>query len=369
MASFNLGRIKGDAGPAGVQGPKGDKGEKGDKGDKGEQGNSGYTPIFTINETQTVLPDESARVEINTDIPQSPVLTFYIPKGKDGKDALGDMVSSIYDSKGIRKDIFEYVDALAGLCIKKGGDTFTGKVKAYSDNIADSCIRNIIVAKNLPDNALSGDIGIVLESTNSLTLNDQNIGTIVTVKEDGIDAPYIIAGKNYHKEGTVTLIRRDLLPYSGCFDFQYRKTYDMSNADMYLENIYLKELDDTFKKNIVTISLINCGKRRVFLPTYDDLNYLEYFRTNSKVAQTIGSSRNSSYWTRTLTTDKVGTINSLGEEELLTPSEKAGFRPLIVLSGDAAVENTVFEEAHSVKLQEKKRGLYVFDGGIWKECL
>lgn len=369
MASFNLGRIKGDTGPVGPQGPKGDKGDTGEKGDKGEQGISGYTPIFSIKETQTVSSDEKARVEINADIPQSPELTFYIPKGKDGKDALGDMVSSIYDPKGIRKDVFEYTDALAEFCMKRAGGSFTGKVRAYSENIGDSCIRNIIVAKNLPEDAIDGDIGIVLESTNSLTLKDQNIGTIVTVKEDGVEAPYIIAGKNYHKEGTVTLIRKYLLPYSGCFDFVYRKTYDMSNADMYLENIYLKEIDELFRKNIVPISLLSYGKRRVFLPTYDDLKYLEYFKANSKVAQTIGNSRTSSYWTRTLSTDKVGTINTLGEEELLTPSEKIGFRPLIVLNGDTTLENSVYESEHCVKLQEKKRGLYVFDGGIWKECL
>ena len=95
MASFNLGRVKGDKGDKGDTGAKGERGEKGEKGDTGARGIDGRTPVFAVGETVTISPEEEAHVELNSDDAENPVLSFYIPRGHDGRDAMGDMLSAV----------------------------------------------------------------------------------------------------------------------------------------------------------------------------------------------------------------------------------------------------------------------------------
>ena len=96
MASFNLGRIKGDKGDKGDPGIKGDKGEKGDRGERGERGSDAPIPVFSVGTTSTLPSSMEAYVEIKTEDSENYVLNFSIPKGKDGNDASGDMNKSVY---------------------------------------------------------------------------------------------------------------------------------------------------------------------------------------------------------------------------------------------------------------------------------
>ena len=74
MASFNLGRIKGEKGDAGIPGERGTQGERGAQ---GAQGVSGFTPVFSVKEIITVEDNESARVEIESSDIKNPLLTFF----------------------------------------------------------------------------------------------------------------------------------------------------------------------------------------------------------------------------------------------------------------------------------------------------
>lgn len=127
MASFNLGRIRGEKGDTGLSG---EKGEQGERGAQGPQGVMGFTPVFSVKETNTIGESEGARVEMDSSNPQNPLLSFFIPKGADGKDALGDMISSIYDSQQKKSDVFEYADSLFEGSMKKERRRISWKSKS-----------------------------------------------------------------------------------------------------------------------------------------------------------------------------------------------------------------------------------------------
>ena len=83
---------KGDTGEKGIQGLTGEKGDKGDTGEKGEKGDTGprglpgetgRTEHISIDETETINPDEEAQV-LDTFENMVHHLTFYIPKGEKG---------------------------------------------------------------------------------------------------------------------------------------------------------------------------------------------------------------------------------------------------------------------------------------------
>ena len=82
MASFNLGRIKGDKGDKGDTGAKGDKGERGER---GEKGSDAPIPVFTIGDTKTLPSSEEAYVELNTEDMLNPVLIFSVMTAWNGK--------------------------------------------------------------------------------------------------------------------------------------------------------------------------------------------------------------------------------------------------------------------------------------------
>lgn len=364
MASFNLGRIRGDKGDTGLSG---EKGEKGERGAEGAQGISGFTPVFTVKETTTVEEGESARVEIDSADIKNPELSFYIPKGKDGKDALGDMISSIYDAQGKKCDVFEYADLLFNNAMKKSGGEFSGKVKAYCLDNQELCVRNIVVAESFPEDARTGDIFIGIKSEGSITIGEQDVGTKLIVKENGTEVPYIIVGKNYADSGNIALLRSEILPVQSYFDRAGKTDYCLSAADLYLETIYSKSIEKTLLDKLVDAELIKVGKRKIFLPSYPELTEFEYFAENSKRA-VVTDGTYSGYWTRGLYSSNNSIINSQGELETLRATEVSGYRPMIVLKSDTIVENIKYYSSHAVKLPEEKRGIYVFDGEAWKEC-
>ncbi|MBR1969596.1 MAG: collagen-like protein [Clostridia bacterium] len=365
MASFNLGRIKGEKGEAGSSGERGAQGERGVQ---GAQGVSGYTPVFSIKEIITVEDNENARVEIDSSNIKNPLLTFFIPKGEKGKDALGDMISSIYDSNEKKCDVFQYADSLFDNAMKKNGGEFTGKVKAYSVDEEELCVRNIAVAPSFPEDARIGDVFISTKKESSITLGEQETGTKLIVMENGVETPYIIVDKNYTGNGMVALLRNEILPEEVCFDRAGKTEYALSTADLFLESIYVSFLGKNLLNKIVKIDVKSTGKRRVFLPTSVELGEFEYFALNSKRAMVTGGTY-SAYWTRGLYSSNNAIINSQGELESVKATEKNGYRPMFVLSGDTLVENAEFNSDHAVKLCEEKNGIYIFDGEKWKECI
>ncbi len=365
MASFNLGRIKGEKGEAGISG---ERGEKGERGVQGAQGVMGFTPVFGVKEVITAENSESARVELDSSDIKNPLLTFYVPKGKDGKDALGDMISSIYDSKGKKSDIFEYADTLLKSAMKKSGGEFSGKVKAYSMSEEELCIRNIAVAKNFPEDACLGDICIVTKRESSITIGEQEIGTKLIVMENGIETPYLIVDKNIFGEGMVGLIRNEILPVKSFYDRAGSTDYSLSSVDIFLETIYPRSLEKKFLNKLVGIDIYNTGKRKIFLPGNGNLLDYEYFSKNSRAARMTGGSY-SPYWIRGTYGNNNTIINSQGEAEGLRVTERCGYRPMLVLNSETCVENIEFESAHAVRLPDEKCGIYIFDGEVWKECI
>ena len=365
MASFNLGRIKGEKGEAGISG---ERGEKGERGAQGAQGVMGFTPVFEVKEVITAENGESARVELDSSDIKKPLLTFYVPKGKDGKDALGDMISSIYDSKGKRCDIFEYADMLSISAMKKSGGEFSGKVKAYSMDEQELCVRNIVVAKSFPEDARLGDICIVTKSKSSITIGEQEIGTKLIVMENGIETPYLIVDKNIFGEGMVGLIRNEILPVKAFYDRAGSTDYCLSSVDLFLETIYPKSLENKFVDKLVKINITNTGRRRIFLPANGNLLDFEYFKENSRAAKITGGTH-SAYWIRGLYNNLNTIINSQGEAEGLRVTERCGYRPMLVLNSETCVENIEFESKHAVRLPDEKCGIYIFDGEQWKECI
>lgn len=71
-------------GEKGEQGSIGPKGEQGDTGPMGLPGEKGISEIIIIDKTETVEPDEPAKIQDDFD-DNTHHLTFYIPKGEKGE--------------------------------------------------------------------------------------------------------------------------------------------------------------------------------------------------------------------------------------------------------------------------------------------
>ena len=238
MGSFNLGRIKGDKGDRGETGPKGDTGAKGEKGEKGDNGRDGLTPVFAVGEVITLQNGEEAEVEIDASVPSNPVLSFKIPTGKDGKDALGDMVKSVYDTQGVATDVFDYARSLYEKCMKSEGGNLSGSLVAAETPLEERAVRNISVATELPDSGAEGDILILLKDVSHRKLGECNEGDILVLAENGEKTPYLVVGIDYHGRGNVTLVRKDLSPIRSFYDYSRRGDYIMSDIDIFMETIY-----------------------------------------------------------------------------------------------------------------------------------
>ncbi len=364
MASFNLGRIKGDKGDKGDTGAKGQRGEKGEKGDTGANGTDGKTPVFTIGETVTISPDEEAYVELDAEDIENPVLSFYIPRGKNGKDALGDMLSAVYDSEGKGEDFYKYADTLFEKTLKKEGGTLTGNLCANEADGKEAVVRNISMRASLPDSAAEGDICIVTAGTSAKKLGDCSAGDTMIIKEHGEDKAYIIVAKDYHKKGTVTLVRKRLPGLGIRFNYQGKEDYVTSQLDMVSET-FINGFGDEVRKNLISVNLsANCS-RHCFALSKDELEKIDYFKEASNRAPMDSTD---SYYTRSVVGERAYYVASSGAIELTYQSVAKQYRPTIVLPSSLTIENTLDGGSPAVKIPDTKNGIYAFLGGEWKEC-
>lgn len=372
MASFNLGRIKGEKGDKGDSGAKGDtgaKGDKGDKGDKGENGKDAITPVFKIGTVETLSSSQNAYAEINNDDIASPILSFYIPKGNDGKDASGDMQSIVYDSQGKKEDIFLYAQKIVGECLKKSGGGLSGMLRAYKSDLSQMCVRNLCISETLPETAGEGDICVVIPKENRKTLKECNDGSIVLLNEDGVQTEYLVAGKDYYGENTVVLVRKKLSPYKTYFSKGMRGIYPLSDIDILLETIYVKLFDESIQKQLLPVKVEGDVKRHCFLMTTSELNLLAYFKDNGKRAEIDTSTATDVYLTRSISNSQyVYVVDASGAFSTGSQAAQFFFRPTIVLSGDTKVENVEYNNTAAVKCVEDKGIMYVYEESKWREC-
>lgn len=370
MASFNLGRIKGDKGDKGDPGIKGDKGERGDRGERGERGSDAPIPVFSVGTTNTLESSMEAYVEICTEDSENYVLNFSIPKGKDGNDALGDMKKSTYDPRGIGTDIFEYAKALYEECLKNSGGKLTGAVTACESPLESACVRNVYISTKFPENSANGDLCIIRKDENSKTLGECAEGSSVIISENGKDCEYLIIAKNYHSKNSVTLLRKNLLPTPMAFDVKTRLSYIMSDVDIFLETMYINQLPENISDSVIPVEVENNFLRRCFLLSYGELNSIDYFsQAGSKIAAIDNSSSKAGYITRSTPDSRsaycvtengiFGTVSQIAESHL---------RPVIVLTSDMAVSNTEYNSNPAVRAEDNPWGIYLFIDGQWKEC-
>ncbi len=365
MARFNLGCIKGNKGDAG---PKGDKGDKGDTGERGLSGADGITPVFSINKVETLDSSCDANVEIDASVPAQPRLNFYIPRGADGADAAGDMQAAVYDKTGVKRDIYEYAQELFEGSIKKDGDSMSGKLVAYEGEISERCVRNISFSTELPTNAVNGDLCFVLADVSGKKLSDCEIGSVILLEEGQNNEHYIIVAKDYHRKGSVTLARRYLTKYAYNYDHERRNSYSGSDIDVYLEAIYLGLFSPYIRNNVLSAELDSIITRRCFLPSESELKGMEYFVNNGAKGCRKGQSVGTEYMTRDLTdTNYVVAVNPEGEFTAISQKQNIHIRPMITLSGDMYVENTVYDSEAVSQPIEKMHSLYMYKDGGWKE--
>ncbi|MBQ3022745.1 MAG: hypothetical protein IJD91_05455 [Clostridia bacterium] len=369
MASFNLGRIKGDKGDKGDTGAKGDRGEKGEKGETGASGIDGRTPVFTVGETATIAPDEEAHVELDCSDIENPVLSFYIPRGRDGRDALGDMLATVYDAEGKKEDFYKYADNLFKDTLKITGGILTGSLSATEADGKTAVMRNISMRTSLPEEAVEGDICIITPNENSKKLGDCETGNTMLISENGNETEYIIVAKDYHKPNTVTLVRQRLPNLGVYFDYRGREDYLLSDMDMFLEVGYKEKFSEEIKKNLVTVALTTLLSRQCFLLSKEELENIEYFKTAENRAAYSGTSKEN-YFTRSTVDDRAYLVTSVGSFALTSQKTKKLYRPAIVLPSSLEVENTIKinTDIPAVKMAQTKKGVYAFLGGEWKEC-
>lgn len=366
MASFNLGRIKGDRGESGPMGPTG---PKGDRGDKGNDGTDGSTPVFSVGETVTLPSHEEASVKINTDNPASPVLSFFIPRGKDGADASGDMSSSVYDTDGKREDIFKYTDNLFSSALKMGGGTLTGALRAGETALEEGSVRNICVRASLPENAANGDICILLPGNGAKNLNDCPEGTVMLIDEGGKEVEYILAAKNLHKDGTVTFVRKRLAPDMVAFDRSARGKYPLAEIDILLESIYKNRYGRRIRDNLVSVKLTEGCMRECFLLSFQEYDATKCFSSAaSRIAYRDDTNVAAQYLTRGIGERSVYAIEKTGGLTTMSPTMEAYYRPAFTLKGDMVVANTTYNGSAAVKLPDPKSAIYLYCDGEWKEC-
>lgn len=369
MASFNLGRIKGDKGDKGEKGDRGERGERGDKGEKGDKGECGTTPVFSVSETITVSCEEDGAVEIDNTEQENPKLTFFLPRGKNGKDGGGDMFAAMYDTEQKKCDVFKYADDLFEKTLRKSGGVMSGEISAYGTAAKKSCVRNISVSDNLPEEGKEGDICILVKKKSSKKLGDCNCGTVVVIPEEENKAEYIVVGKNHLTEGGITLMRRYLPAYKICYDYSARRGYILSDADMFFETVYKNFFPRNIRKNMLFAYVEDYVKRKCFILSYEEMEKAEYFKDHSKAASQSASTTPSDYLTRSVSKSQtVYVVNNGGTYSTYPKGEKCYFRPAIVLSENTEVENIVFEGQAAVCVTDFKEGIFVNENGEWREC-
>lgn len=370
MAGFNLGRIIGEKGEKGETGPKGDTGAKGEKGDKGDNGKDGLTPVFTVGEVTTLTNGESALVEIDSSNPENPVLSFKIPAGKDGRDALGDMLKTVYDTNGVGTDIFEYARKLFDDCLKTEGGNLSGSLTVAESPLSERAARNISIASSLPETGAEGDVFIVLNDKNAKTLGDCNEGDTVIIKENGKDTVYLVAGINYHGENTVSLLRKNLCPFRCSYDYERREQYSMSDIDIFLESMFISVFSPRVRNSLISVNNTDKAYRHCFLLSKNDYTYMNYFSDIKKRTACIeGTGYNDVHLTSsTGTKGYIVGVGTSGEFVSISISSSASFRPTIVLPSDFPVVNTQKDSLPAVMPVTPNPGIYVYAGGEWREC-
>lgn len=367
MASFNLGRIKGDKGDTG---PKGDTGSKGDKGDTGAKGADGMTPVFSVKATSTLNSTELANVEIDCTDPANPQLSFFIPRGRDGNSSYGDMTSDIYDPTGMKQDVYKYAKNLANGRLSIYGGNLAGALTVGEAVVSKGYVRNIIAGASLPDRAATGDICIITDDGNSKKLSECSEGSIMLIRENDEDVPYIITVHNYHEDNSVTLMRKDLYPHKLVYNYNNREKYIMSDIDVFLESIYKSVLSYELQRRLRNVKISDGVYRHCFLLDQSDYSAIAYLNEGIKrIAYRDGTTTKDKYMLRTFsgvsnnvivtTTGSFGTTHQTVENY---------FRPVIVLSGDTPVINTEYDSSSAVKLPESSNGIYMRISGKWREC-
>lgn len=144
---FDLGYIRGAAGPAGAQGPAGQT---------GPQGPAGPTPAISIGQVVAVGADQTPYVSRRAGSPDTaPILDFGLPA------AGGDMLSATYDPNRRHQDVFAYCEARAGrrtasivVAAADSGD------KSRADLVCDGVSDQITISQAIA--ALPADGGRVL---------------------------------------------------------------------------------------------------------------------------------------------------------------------------------------------------------------
>lgn len=370
MASFNLGRIKGDKGDKGDTGAKGETGAKGDKGDTGERGADGRTPVFSVGETSSISSSEEAYVELDTNDPENPVLSFYIPRGRDGKDAQGDMLAAVYDSEGVKQDFYKYAKSLSDGCIKISGGALSGALKAAEVSLGEGSVRNISFASSLPESAANGDICIVSQEENSKKLGECIAGDTLLLTENSNTVPYIVVATDYHKEDSVTLIRKRLPENMVCFDKSERGEYPMSDIDVFLEGMYVSMFSQQVRNALLPVILENNICRHCFLLSKTELNEISYLSTvTNRIAYTEETEEKEEYLVRNVdSSNKAQIVNTTGYTTVVSQSVRQYYRPVIVLPAGLKVQNTEYNGLRAIKLPDAEAGIYVYRNGEWKEC-
>lgn len=362
MASFKLGRIKGEKGDTGASGAKGERGNTGERGD------SGATPVFEIGGVETVASDASASVEIDASNPEIPKLYFRIPKGKDGKDAMGDMLSGIYDTEGRKTDVYKFAQTLFEGVLSKSGGTVSGKLLVQKSPTGESCVRNIIFATSLPEKASEGDICFITAEEYENTIYSNGVGSVLLLSEGGEKCEYIVAAKDYHGKNSVTLIRKHLPEFQEYYNFSARETYYCSNIDYFLETVYSRLYPEYIQKKMLAAEPQSFYKRHCFLPSCTELMEMEYFKNNPIETTTdIGILRE--YMTRDIDARGcVSTVNILGKIISVEQYQKSSIRPMIVLDGSLIVRNSIHNGNAVTEPAEEVKGYY-YSENKWKELI
>ena len=359
MASFKLGCIKGE---------KGDRGDKGERGDRGERGDCGAVPVFEIKTVTTVSPEASATVEIDSTNAENPKLSFRIPRGKDGKDAMGDMITGIYDTEEKKTDIYKFAEALFENALSKSGGNVSGKLFVQESPENEPCVRNVLFSTSLPEKATEGDICFIVADDYENTIYSNGVGSVLLLPEGEDKCEYIVVAKDYHGKGSVTLMRKHLPEFTEYYNFSTRETYFCSNIDYFLESMFSRLYPDYIQKMMLVPSLYGFYRRRCFLPSCEELREMEYFKNNS-IATTTDIGTHREYMTRDLDGKRyVNTVNSLGQIISVSQSQKSSIRPMIVLDGSLIVSNSVHQGNAVVEPVTSMKGYY-YSEGKWKELM
>ena len=365
MASFKIGCIKGAKGEKGADGANG---ERGDVGAKGERGDAGAVPVLEIDTVETVSPGMAATVEIDSSNPENPKLSFRIPKGADGKDAMGDMLTAVYDAEGKKTDVFHFANSLFENALSKNGGNVSGKISVSNSALSDVCVRNISFSYALPEKAAEGDICFVIAEDYNNTIYSNGVGSVLLIPEGDEKSEYIVAAKDFHGEGSVTLIRKHLPEFTVSYNRSITEDYILSDVDKMLESIYA-QLFPCYIQRIMKAPVVSRRqKRHCFLPSVKELQEMEYFKNNS-MGTTTESGINREYMTRDLNDRSgVNAINVAGKIVSVTQTTESAIRPMIVIDGKLIVRNCVHEQ-NAVTEAVTASGAYYYAEGAWKELM